>query len=113
MLKKQALREKRKYSIRKNVSGTSTKPRLSVFRSNKFIYAQIIDDVARKTIVGTSDAKIVKGTNVEKASKVGMAIAKLAKENKIETVVFDRNGYRFHGRVKALAEAARESGLKF
>ncbi|MCD4773989.1 MAG: 50S ribosomal protein L18 [Bacteroidales bacterium] len=102
--------------IRKNVIGTPEKPRLSVFRSNKQIYAQIIDDVNGKTLVSASSKeKGIEEKNVnkiEKAKLVGAIIAEKSKEQGIETVVFDRSGYLYHGRVKSLAEAAREGGLK-
>ena len=106
-------RLKRKMHIRKSVSGTSEKPRLSVYRSNNHIYAQLIDDINAKTIVSANDMSIKKGTNIEKATSVGSELAKSAKDAKIEKVVFDRNGFKFHGRVKALAEAARAGGLQF
>ncbi|MGD9886458.1 MAG: 50S ribosomal protein L18 [Bacilli bacterium] len=103
--------------IRKNISGTPTLPRLNVFRSNAHIYAQIIDDVAQKTLVSASsidkELKLTNGSNIEAATQVGTLIAKRALENNIETIVFDRGGYIYHGRVKALAEAARAAGLKF
>jgi large subunit ribosomal protein L18 len=103
--------------IRKNISGTSTLPRLNVFRSNAHIYAQVIDDVEGVTLVSASsidkELKLEKGSNKEAATQVGTLIAKRALDKKIENVVFDRGGYLYHGRVKALAEAAREAGLKF
>ena len=105
-----------KRSIRKKLSGTSTSPRLSVFRSNKQIYAQIIDDVSGVTLAAAAsvkDEKAQKGNKTEQAKIVGSKIAEAASKAGITQVVFDRNGYLFHGRVKALAEAARESGLKF
>jgi large subunit ribosomal protein L18 len=112
-------REKRKASIRKKVSGTAERPRLSVFRSAKHIYAQIVDDVAQRTLVtvSTLDEK-VKGElgglkKTERAKKVGTAVAERCKEKGIDKVVFDRNGYVYHGRVMALADAARAGGLKF
>jgi len=99
--------------IRAKISGTADRPRLSVFRSNKFIYAQIIDDEKAETL-GASDSKKSKAkTPVEQAKEVGEEIAKIAKEKKIEQVVFDRGGFAFAGAVKALAESAREGGLKF
>lgn len=110
-------REKVKKSVRKKISGTSERLRMSVFRSNHEIYVQLIDDDAGKTLISASsrdtDLKDTKGTKTERAKLVGETIAKKAKEAKIENVVFDRNGYLYHGRVKALAEAARENGLKF
>ena len=109
------LRIRRHVRVRNKVSGTAERPRLSVYRSNKQIYAQIIDDVAGHTLVSTNSKKlnIVNGGNVEAAALVGTEIAKLAKEAKIDAVVFDRGGYLYHGRVKALADAAREAGLEF
>ena len=102
--------------IRKISSGTETRPRLSVFRSNKEIYAQLIDDVNGKTLAAASsrDKDIdAKGTKTEVANAVGKAIAEKAKKAGIETVAFDRGGNLYHGRVKSLAEGAREGGLKF
>ena len=102
--------------IRKVLSGTGSRPRLSVFRSNKEIYAQLIDDTTGKTLASASsrDKSLeAKGTKTEIASAVGMAIAEKAKKAGIETVSFDRGGNLYHGRVKALAEGAREGGLKF
>jgi large subunit ribosomal protein L18 len=115
-LKKVEKRAKIKRRIRKNVFGSSDRPRLSVFRSNKEIYAQIIDDVQGKTIASASSAKnkAAKGKNKsEAASIVGKELAENAKKAGVKEVVFDRNGYQYHGRVKSLAEAAREGGLKF
>lgn len=109
----QILRKKRHAKIRKQISGTAARPRLCVYRSLTSIYAQLIDDVAGKTLVASSDLKTKKGSKVDSAKIVGLELAKLAKENKIEECVFDRNGYKFHGRVKSLAEGAREGGLKF
>ncbi len=108
-------RIKRKGRIRQNVIGTTDKPRLCIFRSLKNIEAQIIDDSAHKTLAAASTVslKIKNGGNIEAAKKVGEAIAQAAKKAKITTVVFDRGGNLFHGRVKALAEAAKEKGLKF
>ena len=107
-------RAKIKRRIRKNISGTSAKPRLSVFRSNKQIYAQIIDDSTGTTLVAASsfNNKGAKGTKIEQAAFVGKEFAEMAKKAGIDTVVFDRNGYLYHGRVKSLADSARESGLK-
>ena len=108
-------RVRRHARVRKKISGTFDRPRLNVFRSNSQIYAQIIDDVKGETIVSVSslDLKLEQGGNVEAAKKVGAEIAKRAQDKKISTVVFDRGGYIYHGRVKALAEAAREAGLEF
>ncbi|HOX76487.1 MAG TPA: 50S ribosomal protein L18 [Bacteroidales bacterium] len=106
-----------KLRIRKIVNGTPERPRLSVFRSNKQIYCQLINDLAGQTVVAASSSEKgileKKGTKTEKAKMVGQLIAERAKEHGIETVVFDRGGYLYHGRIKALAEAAREGGLKF
>lgn len=114
-LKKSERRQRIKFRIRKIVSGTAEKPRLSVFRSNKEIYAQIIDDVNGVTLVAASsrEKEITRGTNVETASAVGKLIAERAKAAGVEIVSFDRGGYLYHGRIKSLAEGAREGGLKF
>jgi len=108
-------RHRIKNRIRKVVSGTAAKPRLSVFRSNKGISAQLIDDVAGITLVATSSTalKDAKGTKIEVAAAVGKALAEKAAKAGIENAAFDRNGYLYHGRVKALADGAREGGLKF
>ncbi len=110
-------RKARHSRIRKNLSGTSDTPRLNVFRSNSNIYAQIIDDTNGVTLVSAStldkDLNLKGVCNVESAAKVGEAVAKKAIDKKITDVVFDRGGYKYHGKVKALAEAAREAGLKF
>ncbi|MCQ2536912.1 MAG: 50S ribosomal protein L18 [Lachnospiraceae bacterium] len=114
MLKKIARRLKIKAGIRTKISGTAERPRLSVFRSNAQIYAQVIDDVKGVTLASASSLKITdKMTKSEKAAKVGTMIAEAAKKAGVEAVVFDRNGYLYHGRVQALADAAREAGLKF
>lgn len=111
------MRQKRHLRIRSRLVGTPLKPRLSVFRSAKHIYAQVIDDVNGVTLASASsmekDNKIANGGNVDAATAVGKKVAELALEAKIENVVFDRSGYLYHGRVKALAEAARAAGLKF
>jgi large subunit ribosomal protein L18 len=110
-------RKVRHLRIRQNIQGTSSKPRLNVFRSNSHIYAQVIDDVNGATLASASsndkELKIKNGSNIEAAKQVGALIAKRALEKKIGNVVFDRGGYLFHGRVKALADAARAAGLKF
>ena len=108
-------RNRIKNRIRKVVSGTAAKPRLSVFRSNKGISAQLIDDVAGVTLLSTSSLalKDAKGTKIEVAAAVGKALAEKAVKAGIENAAFDRNGYLYHGRVKSLAEGAREAGLKF
>ncbi|MBU1177208.1 MAG: 50S ribosomal protein L18 [Patescibacteria group bacterium] len=116
MLKKQEKRQRRQIHIRAKVKGTEKCPRLSVFRSNKYIYAQLIDDVNGKTLVSANNVKIDKkdGLNkIEKAKEIGSSLAKKAIDNKITKIVFDRGGYKYHGRVKAIAEGAREGGLKF
>jgi large subunit ribosomal protein L18 len=108
-------RKKRHRSIRKRIEGNTERPRLSVFRSTRHIYAQVIDDLSRKTLVSTSDVDAEKGAGKKKdrAKQVGTAIAKLCLEKGIDKVVFDRAGYKYHGRVSALADGAREAGLKF
>ncbi len=113
MFSKKARRLKIKARIRGRISGTAARPRLTVFRSNKEIYAQLVDDVKAVTLVSASSRGIKEGTKVEIAAVVGRDIAKKAIEAGINEVVFDRNGYLFHGRVKSLADAAREGGLKF
>jgi large subunit ribosomal protein L18 len=114
MTTKEERRLKIKVGIRAKISGTPERPRLTVFRSNKQIYAQVIDDVTGKTLVSASSLKLdVKAPKCEIAAKVGEQIAKAAQEAGIQTVVFDRNGYLYHGRVKQLADAARNGGLKF
>ena len=113
MVSKIARRNKIKTRIRGKVAGTAERPRMSVFRSNKGIYVQLIDDLNGRTLAAASSKGLEGGTKTEVSAKVGKEIAKVAKEKGIETVVFDRNGYLFHGRVKSLADAAREAGLKF
>lgn len=113
---KNKLRLKRHRRIRGKISGTAERPRLSIFRSNKNIYAQLIDDVAGVTLASASslDENISEdATKVEQATAVGKAIAEAAKAKNISTVVFDRSGYLYHGRIQALADAARENGLDF
>lgn len=117
-LSKNAIRIKRHKRQRKNIFGTPERPRLNIFRSLKNIYAQVIDDTAGETIVSasTQDKEITgeaSAANIEGAKAVGELVAKRALDKGIETVVFDRGGYIYHGRVKALAEAARQAGLKF
>ncbi len=111
------MRLKRHRRIRRKISGSEAIPRLSVFRSNKNIFAQVIDDVNGKTLASASTiekgSKMANGGNVEAAKQVGKIVAERALKVGIETVVFDRSGYIYHGRIKALAEAAREAGLKF
>lgn len=114
MIRKIERRLKIKAHIRHKISGTAEKPRLTVFRSNAQIYCQIIDDVAGKTLAAASSLGMnEKISKSEKAAKVGQMIAQKAQEAGIVTVVFDRNGFLFHGRVKQLADAARNAGLKF
>ena len=113
MVSKIARRNKIKTRIRGKISGTAERPRMTVFRSNKGIYVQLIDDLAGRTLAAASSKGLEGGTKTEVSAKVGKEIAKIAKEKGIEAVVFDRNGYLFHGRVKSLADAAREAGLKF
>lgn len=112
---KNVSRVRRHARIRAKISGTAECPRLSVFRSNKNIHVQIIDDVNGVTLVACSSTtlKLANGGNIEAAAKVGAEVAKLALAKGIEKVVFDRGGYVYHGRVAAVAEAAREAGLKF
>ena len=114
-ISKNEVRVRKHVRVRQKVSGTSEKPRLCVFRSNKHISAQVIDDVKGITLVSSSSValKLNDDGNVEGAKKVGEDIAKKCLAKKIDTVVFDRAGYIYHGRVKALAEAARSAGLKF
>lgn len=107
-------RQKIKWRVRKRVKGTSERPRLTVFRSNTGIYAQLIDDLAGKTLTAISSTELgLKSLNIENSKKVGESIAKKAVEVGITTCVFDRNGYLYHGNVKALADGAREAGLNF
>jgi len=114
---KNAVRKKRHARVRSRITGTETRPRLNIFRSNKHIYAQLIDDVNGVTLASasTSDKElgIESGGNAEAAVKVGELIAKRAVDKGMKSVVFDRGGYLYHGRVKALADAARENGLEF
>jgi large subunit ribosomal protein L18 len=115
---RQQARRRRKVRVRKRIRGTAERPRLNVFRSAIHIYAQIIDDTSGRTLVSSSDrdASVVSQkaiTKVDRASLVGKSIAERAQANGIETIVFDRAGYQYHGRVKAVADAAREAGLEF
>jgi large subunit ribosomal protein L18 len=114
-LTKSDRRQRIRYRIRKTISGTATNPRLSVFRSNKEIYAQLIDDVSGVTILSASsrEKEVSKGTNVEVATSVGKLVGEKALKAGIEVVTFDRGGYLYHGRIKSLAEGARAAGLKF
>jgi large subunit ribosomal protein L18 len=102
-----------KKKIRAKILGTETRPRLTVFRSNKFIYAQVINDATGRTLAEASDVKITKGTKTERAKIVGNAIAVNALKNKIKQVVFDRNGFKYTGRIKIVADEARNGGLVF
>ena len=118
MIKKESSnvsRQRRHTRVRNKISGTKECPRLNVFRSNNGIYVQVIDDVTSKTLVSSSslELKIKNGGNIEGAKLVGKDIAEKCKKAKINKVVFDRGGYLYHGRVKALADAARENGLEF
>ena len=117
MLRKQSKnigRQRRHIRLRRKISGTASCPRLSVYRSNKHIHCQIIDDVTANTLVACSSVAMkINGSNIEGAKKVGEQIAKLALEKDIKNVVFDRGGYLYHGRIQALADAAREAGLEF
>jgi large subunit ribosomal protein L18 len=112
-------RERRKLRIRRKISGTAERPRLSVFRSAKHIYAQVVDDASGKTVAHASTlsrdvrTKLEEATKVEAAKSVGETIAKVLLGKGIQSIVFDRNGYLYHGRVRALADAARAAGLKF
>ena len=116
---KERNRQRRKYGLRKRISGTAERPRLSVYRSNKHIYAQAIDDVNNVTLAAASDLETsIKGELEGKdksdvAKLVGLAVGKKLVEKQVKTVVFDRNGFVYHGRVKAVAEGAREAGLEF
>lgn len=116
MVNKKKQREQRHRRIRAKVSGVKNRPRLSVFRSNRHLELQLIDDQAAKTLVGLNDGKIKskeKMTKIEKAKALGRLLAEKAAKQGIKRAVFDRGGYKYHGRVKAAAEGARESGLKF
>lgn len=116
---KNKARLKRHLRVRKKISGTAARPRLSVFRSSKHIYAQVIDDVTGVTLVSAStqdkelSGALSNGGNVEAAAKVGELVAKRAKDKGVTEIVFDRGGYLYHGRIAALAAAAREAGLQF
>lgn len=116
-MKKRELRARRKASIRKKVEGSVERPRLSVYRSLSHIYAQVIDDISGKTLAAAStlspELKDGKGKKKDQAKEVGHLIAKKCQAAKIEAVVFDRNGFMYHGRIAAVAEGAREGGLKF
>lgn len=114
MISKLEKKKKIKYRIRKKIKGSAEKPRLTVFRSNKAIYCQLIDDLSGSTLAAASSREVEAGANKsESAKKVGTLIAEKAKSMNIENIVFDRNGYLYHGRVRSLAEGAREGGLTF
>ena len=113
MINKTDKRIRLKKKIRVKIKGTSERPRLTVFRSNKFIYAQVINDITGKTLAQASDVKITKGTKTERAKEVGKMIAEVAIKSKIKKVVFDRNGFKYTGRIKLIADEARASGLEF
>lgn len=111
-----AARRRRHFRVRKNLAGTPARPRLAVFRSNRHIYAQVIDDLAHRTMAAaSSQEETLRGRklNVETAAEVGKLVAERARKAGVSTVVFDRGGYPFHGRVKALATAVREAGIEF
>ena len=109
---RQELRQRRHNRVRQRVAGTAERPRLVVFRSLKHIYAQLVDDVSNRTLSAVSDHKLT-GKKSERSTEVGKLIAQKAKEAGLSRVVFDRAGYRYHGRVKAVADGAREGGLEF
>ena len=118
MYNKSKKRERRHKRVRSKVVGTASRPRLSIFRSNRFVYGQVIDDASRKTLVGIHSATVAVSktkdvTKSDEARAVGRELARRALEKKIKRVVFDRGGYRYQGRVRALAEGAREEGLEF
>jgi large subunit ribosomal protein L18 len=113
MQTKQDKRIRLKSKIKAKINGTSSRPRLSVFRSNKFIYAQVIDDTIGKTLAQASDLKIKKGTKSERAKEIGKLISVACLSLKIDKVVFDRNGFKYTGRIKTVADEARAGGLKF
>ncbi len=113
MKNKQDKRIRLKKKIRTKVKGTEMRPRLSVFRSNKFIYAQVINDVTSKTLAQASDIKMTKGTKTDRAKEVGQMIGQVCLKAKINKVVFDRNGFKYTGRIKTVADEARAGGLVF
>jgi large subunit ribosomal protein L18 len=113
MQNKQDKRIRLKKRIRAKIGGVAERPRLSVFRSNKFIYAQVIDDTKGKTLVSASDIKMNKGTKTERAKAVGKLVSEACQKEGIKAVVFDRGGFKYTGRIKLVADAAREAGLKF
>ncbi|MFH1366103.1 MAG: 50S ribosomal protein L18 [Patescibacteria group bacterium] len=113
MINKNNKRIRLKKKIRVKIKGTETRPRLTVFRSNKFIYAQVINDLTGKTLAQASDVKIKKGTKSERAKEVGQIVGTACLKEKIKKVVFDRNGFKYTGRIKLVADAARAVGLEF
>jgi large subunit ribosomal protein L18 len=113
MISREQKRKKRHNRVRAKIAGTADRPRLSVFKSNKDVYVQLIDDVAGVTIVGTHSLKMKGKSMTEKAKLVGVEIAKLGKEKKVTKIVFDRSGYLYTGLIKTLADSAREGGLEF
>jgi len=113
MVKKDDKRIRLKAKIRAKIFGTAERPRLSVFRSNKFIYAQVIDDQKGKTLTQASDIKLTKGTKTERAKEVGKMISEACGKIKVNQVVFDRNGFKYTGRIKLVADTARAGGLNF
>ena len=113
---RQDARSRRHARVRKNVRGTAERPRLAVYRSNKYIYAQLIDDVEGRTLAAASSQESdlrANALNIDTASQVGALLGSRAKDAGVSSVVFDRGGYKFHGKIKALADAARETGLEF
>jgi len=115
MLKKQTKKQRRQKRVRAKLAGTAKRPRLCIFRSSHHIYAQLVDDEKGRTLAAVNDRKIKKSkkSKIDLAKEIGKLIAKAALEKKIEKVIFDRGSYKYHGRVKAVAEGAREAGLKF
>jgi large subunit ribosomal protein L18 len=113
MINKTDKRIRLKSKIRAKIGGTEARPRLSIFRSNKFIYAQVINDMSGKTLAQASDVKLSKGTKTERAKEVGKMIGEVCFKAKISKVVFDRNGFKYTGRIKLVADAARAAGLQF
>ncbi len=114
---KQQRRINRHNRVRAKIKGTADKPRVAIYKSNQFTYAQVIDDISGKTLIAVSDyagkkTKAAKGTKIEKATSNGKALAEALKKKGIETVVFDRGGFKYHGRIKALADGLREAGIK-
>ncbi|MEX2090796.1 MAG: 50S ribosomal protein L18 [Candidatus Paceibacterota bacterium] len=110
---KQLNRSRRHKRVRAKISGTSSRPRIAIFKSNQYIYAQVIDDESGKTLLSVSDMETKKGKKTEKAFDIGEGLAVKMKDKRILDVVFDRGGYKFHGRVKAVAEGLRKGGIKF